>query len=101
DRYGNLLKSFSFRKGLRAAAVGQNYLATFWPYTEVMILDSIGVVLASWKTAELDSTFTTIAGFQTAQNKAYFLLPSRDRVLVCRLERLDSGSVFIDDKSDD
>ena len=91
DRFGNLLKAFSFKKGLRAAAVGENYLATFWPYTEIMILDTVGVVLSNWKTAELDSTFRHIVDFQVVQNKAYFLLPSLDKVLVCRLIRPDSS----------
>lgn len=91
DRFGNLLKTFSFKKGLRAAAVGENYLVAFWPYSEVMILDTVGIVLANWKTVELDSTFRHIVDFQVVQNKAYFLLPSLDKVLVCRLVRPDSG----------
>ncbi len=90
DRYGNLLRTFSFRKGLRAAAVEENYLATFWPYTEVMILDTAGVVLAGWKTTGLDSSFKNVVDFQVMQNKVYFLLPSLDKVAVFRLKRVDS-----------
>lgn len=94
DRFGNLLKMFSFKKGLRAAAVGENYLVTFWPYTEIMVLDTVGVVLANWKTAELDSAFATGIDFQVVQNKAYFLLPSLDKILVFRLVRPDSALLF-------
>ncbi len=89
DRYGNLLKTFSFRKGLRAAPVGEDYLVTFWPYTEVMILDTVGVVLASWKTAELDSAFKSIIEFQVLQKKAYFLLPSLAKILAFRIVHSD------------
>jgi len=91
DRFGNLLKTLSFRKGLRAAAVGRDYLVTFWPYTEIMVLDSVGAVLGNWKTTELDPTVKHIIDFQVVRNKAYFLLPSLDKVWVFRLVRPDSA----------
>ncbi len=90
DRYGNLLKTFSFKKGFRAVPFGENFLATFWPYSEIMVLDTVGVVLAGWRAAELDSTFKKVVDFQVVQNKAYFLLPSVNKVLAFRLDRLDS-----------
>ncbi|HLG94096.1 MAG TPA: hypothetical protein VI546_04605 [candidate division Zixibacteria bacterium] len=90
DRYSNLLRTFAFRKGLWAVAVGENFLATFWPYTELMVLDTVGVVLANWKATELDSAFEAIVDFQVVQKKAYFLLPSLNKIFVFRLERLDS-----------
>lgn len=85
DRYGNLLRSFNFRKGLRAAPFGENFLATFWPYTEVMVLDTVGVVLANWKAAELDSAFKQVIDFQVLNKNAYFLLPSLENILVFRI----------------
>lgn len=90
DRYGNLLRSFNFGKGLRAAPFGENFLATFWPYTEVMVLDTVGVVLANWKVAELDSAFKQVIGFQVLNENAYFLLPSLENILVFRITHFDS-----------
>ena len=90
DRYGNLLRSFNFRKGLRAYPTDGNYLVTFWPYTELMVLDTVGVVLANWKTAELDSVLKNVVDFQVVQNRVYFLLPALNEILVFRLDRLDS-----------
>jgi hypothetical protein len=90
DRYGNLLRSFAFRKGLRAAPFGENFLATFWPYTEVMVLDTVGVVLANWKAAELDSAFKQLVDFQVLNENAYFLLPSLENMWVFRITHSDS-----------
>ncbi|HXF48558.1 MAG TPA: hypothetical protein VNL73_03905 [Verrucomicrobiae bacterium] len=92
DRYGNLLRSFSFRKGLRAAPLGENFLATFWPYTEVMVLNTVGVVLSNWKAAELDSVFKNVMDFQVVQSKVYFLLPSSNTILVFQLKQPKSKS---------
>ncbi len=91
DRFGNLLKTVSFRKGLGAAAFGRDFLVTFCPPTGLMVLDTVGVVLASWKIAELDSVFEKVVGFQVVQEKAYFLLPSLEKVLVLRIVCADLG----------
>ncbi|MCI0405817.1 MAG: hypothetical protein L0209_07060 [candidate division Zixibacteria bacterium] len=94
DRYGNLLRTFSFRKGLRAVSVGENFLVTFWPYTKLMVLDTVGVVLANWKAVELDSAFATVTEFQVERDRAYFLLSSLNKVAIFKLERRDTSPLF-------
>lgn len=85
DRYGNLLRTFTFGKGLRAAAVGPDFLATIWPYTDILLLDTVGTLLSDWKAAELDSTFHTVGEFQVLGDNLYFLLPARGAVAVFRI----------------
>jgi|GEM_PF-5900935 len=92
DRYGNLLRSFNFRKGLRAYPTFGNYLVTFWPYTELMVLDTVGVVRANWKTAELDSAFKQVHDFQVLKDKAYFFLPAFEKIFVFRIESFDPSA---------
>jgi hypothetical protein len=55
-----------------------------------MVLDTVGVVLANWKAAELDSAFKQVVGFQVLNENAYFLLPLLENMWVFRITHSDS-----------
>ena len=57
-----------------------------------MVLDTVGVILANWKTAELDSAFKQVHDFQVLKDKAYFFLPAFEKIFVFRIESFDPSA---------
>lgn len=91
DRFGNLLHLFSYKKGVRAVPLGRDYLTTFWPDTELAVLDSTGTVLGNWRISELDSTLKKVGGFQVVRDRLYLLDSTRGRIVGFRFLRADSA----------